>query len=201
MSVLDTLITIFLLASAMTGYRRGIFREILVTSLWVPTLFAIGFIIVHSISADGVNSANLNLLFSLGGLYLLAVITVWGIDAAFIQPHFKGSLQSASRLFYKATGLILALLRAWLILVVGIALYSAYVNEPDEDIATHGLYMPYLAPDASRLRNWLEEEGYINHEQVIYTDEVYTYQSEVDDAKQSLKNSFTQKWLGHDNEE
>jgi hypothetical protein len=92
--------------------------------------------------------------------------------------------------------LALALTRAWLLLVVGIALYSAYVNEPDEDIATHGLYMPYLAPNASDLRNWLEENGYINHEQVIYTDEVYTYQSEVDDAKESLKNSFTQKWLG-----
>lgn len=197
MSFLDTLITIFLLASALTGYRRGIFREVLITSLWAPTLFAIGFVITRSITAEGsINQQSFSLLTTIACLYLLGTLTVWAIDIAFVQPRFKGNLQSASRLFYKLTGLALALGRSWLILITGIALYSAYISAPDEDIAAHGLYMPHLSQPAADLRNWLEEKGHIQHEQVVYTDEVYTFQSEVDDAKESLKNTFTQKWLG-----
>lgn len=199
MSALDSLIAIFLISSAFTGYRRGIFREVLATTLWVPTLIAIGVIITHSLTGDGETNTG-SLLWSLAALYLMAVIVIWGIDAAFIQPHFKGALQGGSRLFYKLTGLALAVLRSWWILIAGIAIYSAYMSEPDEDLAHHGLFMPHLVGPATDLRDWLETEGYIQHERVVYTDEVFTYQSEIDDAKESLKNSFTQKWLGRDEE-
>lgn len=195
MSGLDLLISIFLLSSALTGYRRGIFREVLATALWLPTLFGIGFVITHSITlSEGVNTENLNLLWTIIALYLMGVITIWAIDHGFIQPHFKGNLQSTSRLFYKLCGLGLALLRSWWILIAGLALYMAYVSMPDDDLQDHGYYMPHLSPSAQNLSTWLQEQGYIQREEMVYTDEVYTYQSEADEAKELLKNSFTNSW-------
>lgn len=197
MSFLDTLITIFLLASGLSGYRRGVFREVLVTALWLPTLAAIGLVVTHSFADDGtMQTQNLSLLFNLSSLYFLGVVMVWSIDKAFIQPRFSGTLQGGNRVFYKLFGLVVGLGRGWWLLVVGLALYSAYVIRPDDGMARHGLYMPHLTPSAINVQNWLENSGAIQHDVVIYTDEAYSYQSDVDEAKEMLKNSFTQKWMG-----
>lgn len=195
MSALDSLITIFLLATAFSGWRRGIFREILVSSLWVPTLFGIGFVITHSVTVEGeLDTQNLSLLWTIASLYLMGVIVIWGIDLAFVQPRFKGALQGSARHLYKFTGMILALLRSWYILMAGLALYITYVDTLDDDLARHGLYLPHLVEPATDLSDWLQNEDYIQHEHVEYTDEVYTYQSEVDRTKGLLKDSFLNRY-------
>lgn len=194
MSGLDALITLFLLSSALTGYRRGIFREVLISGLWLPTLLAIGYVITQTITPDGINAENTSILWTLASFYLLAALVIWVLDLGLVQPYFKGSLQGTARLISKLMGMLLALLRSWWVIVLGLGLYAAFQAEPDPELMRHGNYLPYMQSSAQKLKTWLEDSGYIQHEMVIYSDEAFTYQSEVDEAKDLLKDAFTSPW-------
>ncbi len=135
-TIVDAVVAVVILVSAILAYSRGLVREILAIVGWVAAAVAAYYLtpmaeplvqeipVINEILAG---SCELSVITAFVGVFVLALIVL-----AILIPLFSGSVQRSSISGVdQALGFLFGVLRGALLVVVGLIVYdSVVVNDP-----------------------------------------------------------------------
>ena len=157
MTALTALLGLYGLAATLTGWRRGICREVIVTTLWLPAMAAV---VVGGVqfSHDQAGLSDLAILKPLLGWYMAAVVVIWLVDISVIQPQLQRWWGPGWSGFGGLLGAVMGAARAVATVLLGMVLYSVYVSPLAE---TENPILQWLLPYSEKLEAYVLAHDYL----------------------------------------
>jgi len=166
----EMLIYLMLIGGAISGWRKGFFREVLVFCCWVPAIYAIVTIMIRNFDPtsgiDGESQATIKLIMA---LFAASWVVVALSDAFILKPMLKDMADKSLVFVNSIGGSLFATTRVFALLVVGMAMYDIYVKPINDVASIHQSSIlrtaKYMAADFVA---YLRDNGHISSEQTLY---------------------------------